>query len=566
MRTRLRAALTASALLLTTALGGAQPAPPASYGGGRVQGWTEQERQWFWHATQGTRLLPMAWFLALEQPRRDAAEAPPFSEPDHLATFGFLPSSRSDWNPRGLPIGFAEDPPVPGGEGAERLPAVGLTCAACHTGQVERNGRTLRVEGGPAMLDLDEFQEKLGLAMGATAQFDERFQRFAGRILKATGQEGAPDERGHLRQALGEWLKVAAEEKKRAEKHGLYPVAEGPGRLDALGRGGNAVFGLALGEPRNYAVADAPVSYPPLWDTPWFRWAQYSGSISQPMARNVAQALGVRAAVRLSMDEGTRFKSSVRFDHLHEMEELLAGKEPGKGGLLSPAWPAELFASPIDDAKRDRGRVLYAQHCSGCHTGWPGESNLKRPEVRLTMAEVRHIGTDPKAAMNFAARTVHLPWEPNGPVSAAEALRKVTNGVMNRWYGENNVGPERRWEMSGRSENEWQAPPAYRARPLNGVWATAPYLHNGSVPTLWELLEPAERRRAVFFVGGREFDTERVGFDVSKAPGRFPFDTSLPGNSNSGHEFRDGPRGNGVIGPALSDEQRRDLIEYLKTL
>ncbi len=100
----------------------------------------------------------------------------------------------------------------------------------------------------------------------------------------------------------------------------------------------------------------------------------------------------------------------------------------------------------------------------------------------------------------------------------------------------------------------------YKARPLNGIWATAPYLHNGSVPNLWELLKPVNhpgantRRTKTFFVGNREFDKTNVGFESDSGP--FKFDTALPGNSNAGDEY----------GTTLSDTEKRQLIEYLKSL
>ena len=77
----------------------------------------------------------------------------------------------------------------------------------------------------------------------------------------------------------------------------------------------------------------------------------------------------------------------------------------------------------------------------------------------------------------------------------------------------------------------------YKARPLHGIWATAPFLHNGSVMNLYELLLPAKDRRRVFYVGGREFDAVRIGLDTRRGPGRTRVDTSLPGNSRIGHEY-----------------------------
>ena len=81
-------------------------------------------------------------------------------------------------------------------------------------------------------------------------------------------------------------------------------------------------------------------------------------------------------------------------------------------------------------------------------------------------------------------------------------------------------------------------------------------MHNGSVPNLYEMLIPAKERTKKFYVG-REFDPVKVGLDTSGASGKFLVDTTLLGNSNAGHSFEDGPRGNGVIGPLL--DRRRAL-------
>ena len=99
--------------------------------------------------------------------------------------------------------------------------------------------------------------------------------------------------------------------------------------------------------------------------------------------------------------------------------------------------------------------------------------------------------------------------------------------------------------------------PEYEARPLNGIWATAPYLHNGSVPTLDALFRKAADRPMIFTVGTRAFDTRKVGLAEPPAPSTLPkLDTTLSGNSNAGHEF----------GVSLSENERTWLIEYLKTL
>jgi hypothetical protein len=101
-------------------------------------------------------------------------------------------------------------------------------------------------------------------------------------------------------------------------------------------------------------------------------------------------------------------------------------------------------------------------------------------------------------------------------------------------------------------------PFVYKARPLDGIWATAPYLHNGSVPNLYEMLLPADKRSKVFHVGSLEFDPMKVGFRTDPGPATTELDTSVDGNFNTGHD----QYGNG----AFTEEERMQILEFLKTL
>ena len=100
----------------------------------------------------------------------------------------------------------------------------------------------------------------------------------------------------------------------------------------------------------------------------------------------------------------------------------------------------------------------------------------------------------------------------------------------------------------------------YKARPLNGIWATAPFLHNGSVPSLWAMLQKPENRPTSFWVGSRQFDPINVGYDVSQGLNEFKVlnqDGEIQaGNSNRGHEY----------GTDWTDEEKWSVIEYMKTL
>jgi hypothetical protein len=110
----------------------------------------------------------------------------------------------------------------------------------------------------------------------------------------------------------------------------------------------------------------------------------------------------------------------------------------------------------------------------------------------------------------------------------------------------------------------------YKPRPLEGVWATPPFLHNGSVPNLYQLLSPYKERSTKFYVGYREFDPKLVGYAIAPPKGYkggFWFDTTRPGNHNTGHLFDSEAQKAGVpgvIGRTFTTQQRLDIIEYLK--
>jgi hypothetical protein len=131
---------------------------------------------------------------------------------------------------------------------------------------------------------------------------------------------------------------------------------------------------------------------------------------------------------------------------------------------------------------------------------------------------------------------------------------------------------DKSWNKTPSQPNDWRAPLAYIARLNAGIWATPPFLHNGSVPTLYALLSPRDERPPQFCVGNLEFDPANVGYVSTLDPcGGGVFDTTLPGNSNAGHEYRDlndyetPEMASGRLGPLLKPEQRKEIVEYLKT-
>jgi len=536
------------------------------------QNWTEDQRRRYYHTAQGSELLPYSWFLALEQPRFTIRGAPLFKDDSYLQGFGFIPDSTSEQNPDTLPVGFARDDHFVDPYTGQKNVVLGITCAACHTGELFYGDKAIRIDAGPSLIDLQKFTEALGLAVTWTYYDPLRFRRFAHRVL---GPNPSHADKVLLRHALKYYLDTSFTEFK-ANLH-LFPTPEGYGRTDALARIGNFVFGTELNNRKNLVVGDGPVNYPPIWDASWMDWVQYNGSIRQTMGRNVGEALGVRSRINLLGYPGAQLQNTIRVENLHEIETLLGGDAPGKG-VWSPKWPENILGK-IDADKAAKGEKLYNELCLHCHQSpmlsdegrkpqhWTNNTNSAgRQFFKVTMIPLAEIGTDPKEAQNFYNRTADSGTLGKGVISARDGLKYITQKVIDQAYADLKLSPEQKNEWNGYRDNELLAPLAYKARPHNGIWATPPYLHNGSVPNLFALLSPVSERPTVFYLGNKQYDPVKLGLKTDPLEGASEFRTDLPGNSNAGHEFNDGPKTNGVIGRKLSEEERTQIIEYLKTL
>ncbi|AZD68664.1 hypothetical protein SAMN04489802_1734 [Pseudomonas chlororaphis] len=548
--------------------------------------WSAADRQTYYFTPQGTQVkgLRYEWFAALELPFSTQR----FAAPQYLARFGFLvdPAQQASAdNPANLPVGFTrhQNPGSP-------QQYLDITCAACHTGELRYNQQALRIDGGSAQHVLPSsvptlrggsFGQALVASLASAYYNPWKFERFARNVLGQNYDTEHEQLRKDFKASLDTFLRVAWNDTHR----GLYPTEEGPGRTDAFGRIANASFGDAI-SPDNYRVANAPVDYPQLWDIWSFDWVQWNGSAQQPMARNIGEALGVGATLNFFDAQGqplkgdARYPSSVRVRDLNRIEETLQRLKP-------PTWPEGLFGS-IDKPLAAKGRALFAENCADCHVPSVTEVN-GRPVQQLKMLPVAVIGTDPNTANNIADQRYDLSalqWDaaelaqsnvelhptPDEPLdmrqlSVAKGLAYVTAFVEERAYRDAQVTPAERPRLDGYGlpigVRELRA---YKARPLAGVWATPPFLHNGSVPSLYQLLSPQDERASTFYKGTFEYDPKHLGYRTEPLKNGFLFDTRISGNHNSGHEFRSGKRGDGVVGRLLQPEERWALLEYLKVL
>jgi mono/diheme cytochrome c family protein len=588
MRTSLKVLLCSVTAIAISAPALAQSTTPAlQYA---KQGWTVDDRQAFYTTSQGSHIIPYLWFKALR--RLDADE--PFGG-DQLARYGYLPNDKSKLNPEGLPVGFVIDGDVSTG-------FFGMTCAACHTGQIEyqKNGATqqLRIDGAPATADIQLFLKDLTDAARGTLNEDARYDKFARAVL---GNRYSATRAKDLKTDFAAWVKQWGDFMDKS----LPASPWGPARLDAFGMIFNRVAGKDLGIDANIQAADAPVSYPFLWNASRQDKTQWNGAVPNGLfinaiGRNAGEVLGVFADFtprrQLLLPFVNYSRSSIKFANLQQAEEKIAM-------LTAPPWPFELKQDLVD-----KGRVLYARECGSCH------EEKRLPEGKW-LTPVQAVGTDPKMfdnAQNRTSQTGILAGQPSpnppgsklsNPAATNDVLATTvvnalfqdafpplprfpnpkTSGVwqavgkdlqillpelqltsLSTLLQDRSMVENLKTQIRDRLGNMFKGPGdphAYESRVLHGIWATAPYLHNGSVPNLWELLTPPAQRRASFMVGSRKYDPVNVGYVTDESPfknGKLVVGGPdvVAGNGNAGHDY----------GTSLSDDEKWQLIEYLKQL
>lgn len=275
---------------------------------------------------------------------------------------------------------------------------------------------------------------------------------------------------------------------------------------------------------------------------------------------------------------------------------------------------SELYCGKEGEPKCNDARIQNQKgYCSRCHSPVrePAPSATCDPTTdancmadpslwQLTLYRLDVLGTDKTDAVNFNNRVNGMSpgsgtlrdafaqsdladlKQPNLGFGIGNGLQFVTTNVMNWWFKRNqklmdqwvadgvfpNVERGRRI-MEGFRQNKFRAPLAYPARPMAGYWATAPFLHNGSIKNMYELLSPLSERSSTFWAGNTEFDPVKLGFESTKYLRGFEFKTSVVGNSNAGHEFSANPGDAakpGVIGPLLDPQDRMAIIEYMKVI
>jgi hypothetical protein len=524
------------------------------------QGWSKADRDTFYWIAQGSVMMSYDIYQNLEL--ADSQEL--FRSDANMERYGLIPSPPDpEGNPDGLPIGITKQVNT---EGRWKGTEAGINCAACHASELHYKGKRIRVDGDSAVhFDIEALFHCADDAMQATLHDSAKFDRLAAKI----GASSA-DAKSELHQRF-----------EREAEHIHYYIDTivvtthpwGPGRIDALNLILNRKLTIATNIPQNWFPPLAPVKPPFLWNAPQGSWTQWSGILQDPITRNFGETQGVYMPMDLTSktpEEGL-FDSNARLLNLQKIEELL-------DHLAPPKWPEEVFGK-IDRAKAAQGKALFAKHCEECHNSypytWTEPNKYGKRFIEVGIVPQKYVGTDPMQFEDFLpfVLTAQLaPYLPgpfkDKPLAPTPVLSEVAGlGLFDTAEKKLHLTPEETVRLHGYRELPIPRPQehSYKAAPRDGVWAEGPYLHNGSVPNLYEMLIPAKERTKKFYLG-REFDPVKVGVDTSGNSGKFLFDATLEGNSNAGHSFENGTLGNGIIGPLLTDEERWELIEYLKSI
>jgi hypothetical protein len=538
--------------------------------------WTPASRAEFYATDQGSPLIPLAWLRALK-----TADGAPFLG-DGLARYGYLPNPGGKFN---LPIGFMPT----GTQGRD----AGMNCSACHTRQINVGGQDYRIDGGPALVDFQGLLVDLDASAARVLGDETAFASFAAAATSFGDNSGSP---AALRQRMEAWYDRLHTILTRSLDGG---VEWGLGRLDAVSMIYNRVVGLDIGPPPtfmipgNIAPADAPVRYPFLWNAPKQDRTQWPGFAKNgdrlfAMARNLGQVFGVFGTFQ-PQRSGDKVDflahNSANFDGLERIETLVQ-----KIGW--PRWPWSYDRSMARDGEKIFARPWQQGGCVECHGKRSGAFRFIPPsstwatplcDVNTDSRQYRILHRSVRSGVLQGAKAIGQPIGETADTfqllsaSVIGTIAQKRLGLKIFRYGQA-AGPDPAAAVGASGISplaqllSTYAPASplpcgkeggsvkYESRVLEGIWATAPYLHNGSVPTLADLLMPAGDRPKAFRLGNR-YDTSLVGLARVQGQAARERDTKGCGDRDSG-ESRCGHE----YGTKLSDAEKLALLEYLKSI
>ncbi|NMG06506.1 cytochrome c [Brasilonema sp. UFV-L1] len=483
----------------------------------------------FLHGSIGTELMPLPVFQVLPDLFRDQFQPAGKDAGDWIQQFGFV-RGKPDEN-EGLPVGFSLSNYRPQSGGSSPVKFVGFSCALCHTSKIRRfEGDEGVVVTGMGSTSLDLFawldavktsllDEKRLTLDNIVQAYETKYQKPLGVIEKTMIGFWLLNARPLIQASLPKWdAPYSGKDLRNSE---FEP--NGPARTQPFKELVHFVMDRPAASDRSFS------KLPSLYEQKNRQWAQYDGSIRDSLSRSVLAAVAAGATPNNLV--------------VPEISHNVVQANEYTVNLQGPKY-TEVFKNQgiqLDAQKVERGRAVFMQHCSTCH-GYRNleDGNWVKGELQGLITPIEEIKTDSQR-LNYRYYK-ELP-------DAVEVYFSDTNPLKPK---RENIRPGPLGDTKG-----------YINAPLESVFARTPYLHNGSVLTLAELIN-LKPRREIFYRGENLYDSVDVGLASPTEPDEkhyFTFDTDAKGNSNKGHDYPWPYRGTGWDKAALED-----LLEYLKTL
>jgi hypothetical protein len=489
--------------------------------------------------TLKTNAMPLKLVVAAVTARRNELKKAPVSQKtilDFYKEYGFLTSKKiANWDPT-VPQAVQDlEYPIGVARGMMAFEILGnkvqfeignVTCAACHSGKVY-DSRGLPTDsvwmGAPnTSLNIEGYSSEIYSSLKFARDNSEKFYSALDRLFPSMGKR----ERKSMEKFIfSETMKTV----KKTEKEGdhLLPAYSGPpGSANAIASFSKVYGILKEGEfdKENHGFVNIPdLSY-----RGFRRTAVVDGIYTlkgeEPNSPVYASDVNLESTQNAAMVAATFTVPVMGVDPKRSINTRESIQK--YIGAFLYKYRAQKFPGVIDEEKALRGEQVYRNNCMKCHGEFsPGVDNPQLVMYPNRLIPQEKIGTDSYRLDNITD--------------------KLADKLIDSWVG----------EALQVTRTKGYMPP-----PLANIWSTAPYFHNGSVPTLWALLNPNERP-VQFYVGGHALDFKKVGITYPEGYKAWSrpvlVDTRTPGLSNKGHE---GP----VQG--LTQDQKVDLIEYLKVL
>ena len=492
----------------------------------QVPTWSQQDLDFFLHGSMSTEIVPETVLRAFIK------TYPDLFPKDDLSNLGLIPDPKFGW-----PIGLSrKEVSHLGG-----LSAVGINCASCHVGEITppTGGANIRVLGMTAQFDVEGFFGTVLISTFRTADpanmkkflaaylavndpqsgdagqklFQDAWQKQGQKITSAMTADVTRNP-GGLRPINGKDLQLDGKSLASGQdlaalsasmltlfhnmRWALHVPDSPPPASPPNGPGRNDPWRILSYSLLGVVTEPAQVKFGIVWNEDQRQWVHDDGNTRSPIIRNLAAALGLGAPL---------------IGHHGVLDYAALQRHTALSQVIRPPH----YPWAIDKTASESGAKIYAANCASCHDGTQTDTRL------YPIAEIQ---TDPNRAKIFTP--------------------EVAEG-FNKFFAELQITGYEPPPPPLRSTGKYWSPS------LAGVWARAPYLHNGSVRTMTELLMPPAARAKTFHRGSRVFDAVQMGY---LDEGAYVLDTTGAGNLNTGHDY----------GTKLTADEKLELIEYLKTL